>query len=116
MRSCEYSQIRSKLRELSHLIDLQAIHKNAMQLIQKAEEMIANNHSETDQVRTLAEKVSEKWQKLMYHAQERHKLVMASNNWFKTADQVSAYNKLCNFLAEVRTTGNGFVPPNLNWI
>ena len=116
MRSCEYSQIRSKLRELSHLIDLQAIHKNAMQLIQKAEEMIANNHSETDQVRTLAEKVSEKWQKLMYHAQERHKLVMASNNWFKTADQVSAYNKLCNFLAEVRTTGNGFVPPYLNWI
>lgn len=59
-----------------------------MQLIQKAEGMISNNHSETEQVRTLAEKVSEKWQKLMHHAQERHKLVMASNNWFKTADQV----------------------------
>lgn len=88
MRHCEYAELRSNIQELSHLIDLQAIHKNAMQLIQKAEEMIANNHTETDQVRTLAEKVSEKWQKLMYHAQERHKLVMASNNWFKTADQV----------------------------
>lgn len=70
------------------LCAVQAIHRNAMQLIQKAEEMISNSHSETDQVRTLAEKVSEKWQKLMHHAQERHKLVMASNNWFKTADQV----------------------------
>jgi len=67
---------------------------SASQLLRKAEEMIHNNHSETDQIRTLGEKVSEKWQKLVHHAQERHKLVMASNNWFKTADQVESY-KTC---------------------
>jgi len=59
-----------------------------MQLVHKAEDMIAAQHSEVEQVRHLAEKVSDKWQRLMYHAEERHKLVMASNNWFKTADQV----------------------------
>ncbi|XP_067937757.1 triple functional domain protein-like isoform X2 [Watersipora subatra] len=69
-------------------LTVSTIHRDASQLIQKAEDMISNNHSETDQVRTLAEKVSEKFQKLMHHTQERHKLVMASNNWFKTADQV----------------------------
>lgn len=62
---------------------------SAVNLQQKANDMISCCHSESDQIKTLTEKVSEKWQRLMYHVDERHKFVMASNNWFKTADQVS---------------------------
>ncbi len=43
--------------------------------------------------RSIAENVTSRWQTLMYHAEERLKLVMASMNWFKTAEQVSAANK-----------------------
>ena len=50
--------------------------------------MIAEQHYAVDVVRKIGESISTRWQQLMYHAEERMKLVMASMNWFKTAEQV----------------------------
>ena len=60
----------------------------AVQVTQKIEQLIEANHYSTDIVRSIGETVSAKWQQLMFHAEERMKLVMASTNWFKTAEQV----------------------------
>ena len=58
------------------------------QVTNRAESMIQNNHYNSDLVRAIAENVTVAWQQLMYHTEERHKLVMASMNWYKTAEQV----------------------------
>lgn len=51
--------------------------------------MLSNNHSYSpEDVRNIAIEVSSRWQQLMTHAEDRHKLVMSSLNFFKTADQV----------------------------
>ncbi|CAH1789675.1 unnamed protein product [Owenia fusiformis] len=63
-------------------------HASAVQVTQKAEKLVKGKHYNCELVRTIAENVSNKWQILMYHAEERHKLAMASMNWFKTAEQV----------------------------
>lgn len=59
-------------------------------MTQKIEQLIQANHYSVDIVRSIGETVSAKWQQLMFHAEERMKLVMASTNWFKTAEQASA--------------------------
>ena len=64
-------------------------------MTQKAEQMIQGNHYNSELVRSIAENVTARWQQLMYHAEERLKLVMASMNWFKTAEQVSLWHKMC---------------------
>ena len=46
-------------------------------------------HYSSEQVRATAECITTRWQQLMFRAEERMKLVMASNHWFKTAEQVS---------------------------
>jgi hypothetical protein len=55
---------------------------------QKAEQMLQNQHYSSEQVHHVAENVTTRWQQLMFHTEERMKLVMASMNWFKTAEQV----------------------------
>ncbi|XP_074654482.1 kalirin-like isoform X2 [Tubulanus polymorphus] len=67
---------------------IEKTHQSAVHAIKKAEMMLQSNHYNSQLVRTIAESLSEKWQQLMYHAEERHKLVMASMNWYKTAEQV----------------------------
>ncbi|XP_064646133.1 triple functional domain protein-like isoform X3 [Lineus longissimus] len=67
---------------------IEKTHQSAIQATQKSDSMLHADHYATDQVRAIAESVREKWQQLMYHAEERHKLVMASMNWYKTAEQV----------------------------
>lgn len=62
---------------------------SVVQVTQKAEAMIQGQHYNAELVRAIAENVTLAWQQLMYHAEERHKLVMASMNWYKTAEQVS---------------------------
>lgn len=64
------------------------------QVTNRAESMIQNNHYNSDLVRAIAENVTVAWQQLMYHTEERHKLVMASMNWYKTAEQVGASLKV----------------------
>ena len=68
---------------------MQKTHQVAVQVTQKIEQLIEANHYSIDIVRSIGETVSAKWQQLMFHAEERMKLVMASTNWFKTAEQVS---------------------------
>lgn len=58
------------------------------QVTQRAENMIQAHHFNSDLIRAIAENVTFAWQQLMYHTEERHKLVMASMNWYKTAEQV----------------------------
>ena len=68
----------------------QKTHQAAVQVTQKAEQMMTGNHYNSEVVRSIAENVTTRWQQLMYHAEERLKLVMASMNWYKTAEQVRA--------------------------
>lgn len=60
-------------------------------MTQKAEKMLRDGHYNTELVRSIAENITAKWQQLMFRAEERMKLVMASLNWFKTAEQVKTY-------------------------
>ena len=55
---------------------------------QRAESMLQQQHYNAELVRAIAENVTLAWGQLMYHAEERQKLVMASTNWYKTAEQV----------------------------
>ncbi|ESO86296.1 hypothetical protein LOTGIDRAFT_220800 [Lottia gigantea] len=70
------------------MIAIEKTHISVVQVTQKAEAMIQGQHYNSDLVRAIAENVTLAWQQLMYHAEERHKLVMASMNWYKTAEQV----------------------------
>ncbi|WAR10964.1 TRIO-like protein [Mya arenaria] len=59
-----------------------------MNAIEKAEVMISTQHYNSDLVRAIAENVTLAWNQLRNHSEERHKLVMASMTWYKTAEQV----------------------------
>lgn len=50
--------------------------------------MIGANHYDPKSIREVAEDVTKRWQQLVTCAEERHKLVTASINFFKTAEQV----------------------------
>ena len=78
---------------------MQKTHQVAVQVTQKIEQLIEANHYSIDIVRSIGETVSAKWQQLMFHAEERMKLVMASTNWFKTAEQVSTVPVISALLA-----------------
>jgi triple functional domain protein/kalirin len=67
---------------------LQKTNISMAQVTQRAENMIQAHHFNSDLIRAIAENVTFSWQQLMYHTEERHKLVMASMNWYKTAEQV----------------------------
>lgn len=56
--------------------------------MQKIEQLIQADHYNAEHVRQLGETISQRWSQLMFHVEERMKLVMASTNWFKTAEQV----------------------------
>jgi len=51
--------------------------------------MIGVQHYNMDLVRAIAENVTLAWNQLRNHSEERHKLVIASMTWYKTAEQVS---------------------------
>ncbi|XP_029657628.1 kalirin isoform X4 [Octopus sinensis] len=70
------------------MLAIEKTHANVIQVTQKAESMIQSNHYNSEFVRVIAENMNLVWQQLMYHAEERHKLVMASMTWYKTAEQV----------------------------
>lgn len=65
---------------------------------QRAEAMLQQQHYNAELVRAIAENVTLAWQQLMYHAEERQKLVMASTNWYKTAEQVRSFKELTPFI------------------
>ncbi|XP_076464280.1 kalirin-like [Babylonia areolata] len=70
------------------MMAIEKTHYSVVQVTQRAESMLQSQHYSADLVRAMAENVTLAWQQLMYHAEERQKLVMASTNWYKTAEQV----------------------------
>ncbi|XP_052122184.1 kalirin isoform X6 [Frankliniella occidentalis] len=69
-------------------VAIEKTHTSAIQVKQRAEQLISNNHYEPQSVRDMAEDVTQRWQQLVTCAEERHKLVTASSNFYKTAEQV----------------------------
>ena len=59
-----------------------------MHVRQRAETLLTNNHYDPESVREIADGVTSRWQQLVTRAEERHKLVTASLNFYKTAEQV----------------------------
>ena len=57
--------------------------------------MIEADHYNKERMLQIVETITTRWQQLMFRAEERLKLVMASMNWFKTAEQVSVIFLLC---------------------
>lgn len=74
-------------------IYLQKTHSAAVQVKQLAESLVAANHYDSTTVKEMAVEVTKRWQQLVTCAEERHKLVTASLNFYKTAEQVKfVYN------------------------
>ena len=65
-----------------------------MHVRQRAETLLTNNHYDPESVREIADGVTSRWQQLVTRAEERHKLVTASLNFYKTAEQVSPFKGL----------------------
>lgn len=59
-----------------------------MQVKYRADALMNANHYDPQSIKDIADEVTKKWQKLVTCAEERHKLVTASLNFFKTAEQV----------------------------
>ncbi|CAG2201071.1 TRIO [Mytilus edulis] len=88
--TCPNSLMEAESLKKEHEQFMHAIEKTNIsmaQVTQRAENMIQAHHFNSDLIRAIAENVTFAWQQLMYHTEERHKLVMASMNWYKTAEQ-----------------------------
>lgn len=59
-----------------------------MQVKYRADALINANHYDPNSIREISDDVTKKWQLLVTYAEERHKLVTASINFYKTAEQV----------------------------
>ena len=66
----------------------QKTHSSAVHVRQRAETLLQTNHFDPAGVKDIADSVTNRWQNLVTRAEERHKLVTASLNFYKTAEQV----------------------------
>lgn len=82
----EAKSLQSEHLQFQKLID--KTHTAACQMQQRAESMLNARHFNSDAIRSLAIKVSQCWQDLMTHAEDRHKLMKESLNFYKTVLQV----------------------------
>ncbi|XP_014209362.1 triple functional domain protein, partial [Copidosoma floridanum] len=69
-------------------VAIEKTHMSAVQLKQNADALISANHYDPKTIREVAEDVTKRWQQLVTCAEERHKLVTASINFYKTVEQV----------------------------
>nr|XP_027201672.1 kalirin-like [Dermatophagoides pteronyssinus] len=88
-------QLRSDHEQFQDAIE--KTHCRAIYLHQKADSLINNGHYNSQTIEQISNELSKRWQNLMTHAEDRHKLVLASINFFKTIEQVcSVVNSLQN--------------------
>ncbi|CAB0035585.1 unnamed protein product [Trichogramma brassicae] len=69
-------------------VAIEKTHTSAVQVKHRADALISANHYDPKSIREVAEDVTKRWQQLVTCAEERHKLVTASINFYKTAEQV----------------------------
>jgi triple functional domain protein len=67
---------------------IEKTHASAVHVRQRAETLLSHNHYDPKRVKEIADGVTGRWQDLVTRAEERHKLVTASLNFYKTAEQV----------------------------
>lgn len=67
---------------------MQKTHASAVEIKNRSEALISANHYNPNSIREIAEEVTKRWQQLVTCAEERHKLLTASVNFYKTAEQV----------------------------
>ena len=82
----EAKSLQSEHLQFQKLID--KTHVAACQLQSRAEIMLNTRHFNSEAIRSIAIKVSQCWQDLMTHAEDRHKLMKESLNFYKTVVQV----------------------------
>ncbi|KAJ8977414.1 hypothetical protein NQ317_000215 [Molorchus minor] len=69
-------------------VAIEKTHTSAVQVKHRADALINGNHYDPQSIRDISEEVTKRWQQLVTCAEERHKLVTASLNFYKTAEQV----------------------------
>lgn len=69
-------------------VAIEKTHTSAVQVKYRADALINGNHYDPQSIRDISEEVTKRWQQLVSCAEERHKLVTASLNFYKTAEQV----------------------------
>ncbi|XP_011495502.1 PREDICTED: kalirin isoform X2 [Ceratosolen solmsi marchali] len=69
-------------------VAIEKTHTSAVQVKHRADALVSANHYDPKSIRDVAEDVTKRWQQLVTCAEERHKLVTASINFYKTAEQV----------------------------
>ncbi|XP_070570002.1 kalirin-like isoform X4 [Ptychodera flava] len=67
---------------------IEKTHVSAIQLQQKADALIASNHYDPETIRLCSDNIEHRWQQLIQRAEDRHKLVTAAVNFYKTSEQV----------------------------
>lgn len=82
----EAEQLRKEHEQFQ--VAVEKTHTSAVQVKYRADALINANHYDPQGIRDIAEEVTKKWQQLVTCAEERHKLVTASMNFYKTAEQV----------------------------
>ncbi|XP_034481453.1 triple functional domain protein isoform X1 [Drosophila innubila] len=82
----EAEQLRKEHEQFQ--ITIEKTHTSAVQVKYRADGLINANHYDPKSIREISDDVTKKWQQLVTYAEERHKLVTASINFYKTAEQV----------------------------
>ncbi|KAH8395569.1 hypothetical protein KR222_000041 [Zaprionus bogoriensis] len=82
----EADQLRKEHEQFQNSIE--KTHTSAVQVKYRADALINANHYDPKSIREISDDVTKKWQQLVTYAEERHKLVTASINFYKTAEQV----------------------------
>lgn len=82
----EAEQLRKEHEQFQ--VAIEKTHTSAVQVKYRADALINANHYDPQSIRDISDDVTKKWQQLVTCAEERHKLVTASINFYKTAEQV----------------------------
>lgn len=69
-------------------VAIEKTHTSAVQVKYRADVLLNAKHYDPQGIQEIADEVTKKWQQLLTCAEERHKLLSAATNFYKTAEQV----------------------------